>query len=146
MSNTISKEELSKVSYGPALRKKLEELGIPEVWEQGKKKAEIIKEAVAKLEKLKEKKDQGLSTEDAKEKIAKEKAIEKEGIEKFNKKVEKQKEKENNSEVEKLKVLTKEVLEKGLVNANQNLKHANEVHRKILLKKIANIQEALKSK
>jgi hypothetical protein len=55
----ITFEVLNAIGYGDPLKEKFAELGIPEAWKQGKRKADIINGALELLAKIKEKQAQG---------------------------------------------------------------------------------------
>jgi hypothetical protein len=71
---------LNKTPYH-ALKEEFKKLGIEDVWKGGKKKTDMIKEAVEKLAKIKGEIDKGLTEEEAIEKLPEIEALEQEVIE-----------------------------------------------------------------
>lgn len=72
MKNTqvVSAETLKQVKYGDLLAK-FTELGIPEVWKPGSKKAKMIATAVEKLAIVRSLEDRGLNQEEVQEELVK---------------------------------------------------------------------------
>jgi ERCC4-related helicase len=64
----INFEYLNAIKYGE-LEKKLNELGVADSWVGGKKKVEIINDAISKLAKLKQLKENGVADEDAQKEL-----------------------------------------------------------------------------
>lgn len=143
----ITEKELKKINYGPQLKEKLEQLGVGASWKDGKKKSDIIADALGKLAILQSQKDAGANEQEAKEAL--------QGIEEEKKLIEKEKEEEESAikanaealEAEKLKVsadVSKEEIQKNIKRVLVLLKTANIAQKEILSKKLVALESQLK--
>lgn len=118
----VSKAELNKVKYGDLLAK-FTELGVPEVWQAGKKKATMIEKAVEQV-KLKSKLEQeGLNEKEIESKIEDIKVIKEEKkIKEEVAKIEKQEEQAVSAKAKLVKAdLTLEQIETNIRRVKANI-------------------------
>lgn len=145
MKNEITKQDLGQVKYGDLLDK-FTELGIPEVWKAGTKKAKMIDAAIEKLNIKKSLESLGLDKVQVSEELKtiaknKEEAQKAELIEKA-----KQEILNDKNEVKELKGqgYSKEQLEAQILNIDKNLIQVIPTHRIALLKKKEQLVQLLK--
>lgn len=132
----ISKHELSKVKYGELLAK-FTELGVPEVWKPGSKKAVMIDKAIEQIKIKQNLEQEGLSKKEVEEKVVEinqQKEVAK-AQEELKAAVEaEQKEFKAQQTTKELK-LTKEQIEYNITNIDRNLLQCTDQQRFELIKK-----------
>lgn len=144
----ITKEFLENLKYGKEMQAKLEELGVKDAWEAGKKKKDIVEKALGMLKTLNELKEKDskkveempedeLQKEMLLKEAEKEAALEQQILEEDAKAAGETKE-----FVEK-KELTKEDIEKNIIIVNANIKNGLPTQREILLKKLKHLEDLL---
>lgn len=130
----ITKEILDAVKYHE-LKSKFEEIGVPEVWKPGRKKDELIKDALAKLAKIRQLKEAGVTDDkEIKEKIKEQEEAENKALELQKAKEEEAKQiqaQQETKEVQKIE-LTKEQILDNLHNIDENIRGGVKSHFKIL--------------
>jgi hypothetical protein len=132
----VSEQELKEVKYHDLLAK-FTELGIPQVWKAGKKKATMIEKAIEELKIKKSLEAKGLSEKEVEVELEaiKEKKVELQQAEKLEVAI--QAELEEKKEVKKVvdADLSREVIEANLVNIKKQMIQCVPAHRMILIKK-----------
>ena len=151
MSEKIDKVYLEAIKYGDMSRE-FEKLGIPKVWEPGKKKALMIDEALIQLKDLKELQAKNLEEEKIQEELALNEAKRKADAEKAEaKRVEKELKEKEKEEKKAVKALVKakvtpEAVAAGIKNLDAQLQNRpTEAYRQLLLKKRSEL-EAMQAK
>ena len=148
----ITEATLGEIPYHE-LKNKLEELGLGSVWIGGKKKVDMIKEAIAKINEVKEMQEKKLSQEnidkmlvirDA-EKLAEKSAINEKKLAEKKLLEDKELDKARDSVIDKgTQKYSIEKLQRALTICKANLKNGAENHRKVLMKKKQQITALLK--
>lgn len=142
----ITEQELKNLNYGPELKGKLEELGVADAWVDGKKKTEIIKDALAKLAVLQSQLDAGASKEDAEKKLL---DVEQNKLLADQEAKQEQAAKDANAaalkQEAKLSVPSKKHAQEGIDRILILLKSANTVQKEILSKKLAELQKIVEA-
>ena len=132
----ISEQELQEVKYHDLLAK-FTELGVPQIWKAGKKKATMITKAIEELKIKQSLESKGLSEKEVEVELEaiKEKKVELEQAEKLEVAIKAElKEKKEIKEVQDAD-LSKEVIEANLLNIQKQMVQCIPSHRMILIKK-----------
>lgn len=147
MSNKITKEQLEQVAYKDLLSK-FKELGLPEVWKPGKKKAEMIKEALEKLDLVKSLENAGLESQDIEKAVAKVDQQKEQQQRAEELKLAEEKEAAEQKVVEQIVELklTLPQIQKNLANIEANLKNNVTAQRNTLLLKKAMLMKMIDDK
>ena len=132
----ISEQELQEVKYHDLLEK-FTELGVPQIWKAGKKKATMITKAIEELKIKQSLESKGLNEKEVEVELEaiKEKKIEVEQAEKLEVAI--KAELKEKKEVKKVvdADLSKEVIEANLLNIQKQMVQCIPSHRMILIKK-----------
>jgi DNA-binding transcriptional regulator GbsR (MarR family) len=138
----ITYESLSEVAYGDLLAT-FKELGVESAWKPGKKKSDMIQNALGQLTVIKQGLAEGKSQEEIDQSLEVQKTIQEEAPQKA-KEEEEAKDKVKEEIVS--KDLSKEQIEAAIKNIDANLKGGASTHRLILLAKRKALQEQLAEK
>ncbi len=142
------KDILEGSGYGEPLKEQLAKFGVGQAWKPGRKKADIIKEALEKISMVKSLIDKGMTQSEIDEHFYKKDELKKEELKKelVKKSIEEAKLLKEKEKQEAQKDYSKEDLEKRIKNIEGNLKGATEHQRVLLFEKKAIFEKLLKRK